>query len=88
MASVNSSVIVDKWWDPAAKGTGTPTLTIVGSMIARYRGVFGTYSTSGTLLSGYAKKFIADPRFANQFQPPWFVAPSRSAWTIVSTTPR
>lgn len=97
MMSVRSSVYVDRWnsadWrSPEIDLPAPPTLTINGAIAGRYRGVYGAYDDglsdgadplAGTLVSGFAKNFTHDRRLASTLQPPYFVAPERSAWARI-----
>jgi len=97
LMSLNGSILTDGWTtqppgepnfgrvDPNADA---PTLRIFGSLISRYRGVFGSYNplnvttadvTPGALVQGFRKEFVYDPRLRTS-QPPYLLQPVRAAW--------
>lgn len=57
------------------------TLTVVGAIAQRYRGVVGTFSGT-TIVSGFAKDYWYDDRFRYR-SPPYFLSPLDSAWDVV-----
>ena len=71
-------------WTTAPIGATSPELIIQGAMISQYRGVFGTYDSTGMLVSGEYKNFSWDSDLLQQ-QPPYFLEPTYAEWTQTGT---
>ncbi|MCE5323806.1 DUF4900 domain-containing protein [bacterium] len=63
-----------------------PKLKILGGIIQKYRGPVGTFNSStGKLVTGYAKNYVYDPRMA-QSPPPYYPTTGkydRISWRVV-----
>ncbi len=76
--AVNHSFIVDHYDCGAHLGT----LTVNGAISQKFRGPVGTFGSQNT---GYAKAYTYDDRLHFQ-EPPHFIDPVQSAWTIQRET--
>jgi hypothetical protein len=63
-------------------GAPLGTLAVRGAIGQQYRGTVGT-SSSGTIVSGYAKDYIYDNRL-KALSPPYFIDPVASAWHVAT----
>ncbi len=77
MLALNKSFTVENWWQGPPKGT----LTVYGGIIQDSRGAVASFdSSTGQLLSGYAKDYWYDSRFMND-APPFF--PTNGVYQLV-----
>ncbi|HUO49178.1 MAG TPA: hypothetical protein VMU09_10120 [Acidimicrobiales bacterium] len=76
--ALNHSFLVNQY------GTGAPlgTLNITGTVDEDWRGPVGT-SNGGSIVTGYAKNYVYDPRFV-YLSPPYYLNPGTAAWGIAS----
>ena len=76
--ALNHSFIADNWYcgDPLG------TLTINGAIAQKFRGTVSTFSSGSTVGTGYAKSYNYN-RALRYREPPYFIAPTESAWKIV-----
>jgi hypothetical protein len=65
-------------------GSGSPlgTLTINGTVAEDWRGPVGT-SNGGSIVTGYAKNYVYDPRLV-YLSPPYYLNPGTAAWGIAT----
>lgn len=75
--ALNHSFTYERYSERGAKGT----LTIRGSIIQRFRGPVGTFS-SGHIVSGYSKNYWYDGRMLYT-EPPYFVEPLNAGFERV-----
>ncbi len=68
--------------DNYAIGSPLGTITVNGSIAQKFRGAVGTHS-GGTIVSGYAKNYVYDPRLM-YLSPPFYLSPVASAWHPLS----
>lgn len=61
------------------------SLNVLGSIVQKFRGAVGTGSSSGDLVTGYAKNYLYDPRLAFQ-APPKFLSPVSTSYGITQVT--
>jgi hypothetical protein len=76
--ALNHSFIADNWYCGNALGT----LTINGAIAQKFRGTVSTFSSGSTVATGYAKDYNYN-RTLRYREPPYFIAPTESAWKIV-----
>jgi Tfp pilus assembly protein PilX len=76
MLSTNHSFLVDNY----ACGASLGYLNIYGAIAQKFRGIVGQPGTSG-----YLKDYNYDERLATD-EPPYFLAPLKSGWTIIRET--
>jgi Tfp pilus assembly protein PilX len=76
--ALNHSFIADNWYCGNALGT----LTINGAIAQKFRGTVSTFSSGSTVATGYAKDYNYN-RALRYREPPYFIAPTESAWKIV-----
>ena len=80
----DGAVYARRWHLPHAS-TGGPTLTIEGSIAAKYLGLYAIPDqTTGTITSGWAKTFTYPADFW-QARPPWWPGQDGSEWAPVAT---
>jgi len=51
------------------QGASRGTVTLYGGMIGDFYGMFGTANNKGELLTGYARRYVWDPRFSGMAPP-------------------
>jgi len=76
--ALNHSFIADNWYC----GNPLGTLTINGAIAQKFRGTVSTFSSGSTVGTGYAKSYNYN-RALRYREPPYFIAPTESAWKIV-----
>jgi hypothetical protein len=76
--ALNHSFINDNWYCGSPLGT----LTINGAIAQKFRGTVSTFSSGSTVATGYAKDYNYN-RTLRYREPPYFIAPTESAWKIV-----
>ena len=76
--ALNHSFIADNWFC----GNPLGTLTINGAIAQKFRGTVSTFSSGSTVATGYAKSYNYN-RALRYREPPYFIAPTESAWKIV-----
>jgi hypothetical protein len=76
--ALNHSFIADNWYCGNALGT----LTVNGAIAQKFRGTVSTFSSGSTVATGYAKAYNYN-RALRYREPPYFIAPTESAWRIV-----
>ena len=81
LVALNGSVSAQNY---SEGGSGGGTLSLNGSYISRFRGVFGTYSGS-SVLTGFQISFGYDQR-SDYLTPPDALAATGSNWTVASVT--
>ncbi len=86
--ALRHSFIVQNWayGAPLSTGSAATQLNVTGSLAQKYRGPVGT-GTSSTIYSGYVKNYVYDSRLLT-FQPPFFLQPERSPWSVESLVDR
>jgi hypothetical protein len=75
--ALNHSFIADNWYCGSPLGT----LTVNGAIAQKFRGTVSTFSGGG-VVTGYAKSYNYN-RTLRYREPPYFIAPTESAWKIV-----
>ncbi|MCL4448901.1 MAG: hypothetical protein M1483_08600 [Actinobacteria bacterium] len=65
------------------QGTPLGTLTLNGAIAQQFRGPVGTFGPDGSIATGYQKNYTYDWRL-QYLTPPYYLAPTTSAWTTVS----
>jgi hypothetical protein len=76
--ALNHSFINDNWYC----GNPLGTLTLNGAIAQKFRGTVSTFSSGSTVATGYAKDYNYN-RTLRYREPPFFIAPTESAWKIV-----
>jgi hypothetical protein len=76
--ALNHSFINDNWYC----GNPLGTLTVNGAIAQKFRGTVSTFSSGSTVATGYAKAYNYN-RALRYREPPYFIAPTESAWRIV-----
>jgi hypothetical protein len=76
--ALNHSFIADNWYC----GNPLGTLTLNGAIAQKFRGTVSTFSSGSTVATGYAKDYNYN-RALRYREPPYFIAPTESAWRIV-----
>jgi type II secretory pathway pseudopilin PulG len=86
LMSIDEAVYVTDWNRCATAGTcGTKrTLNLNGSVIGRYRPVFGTYSGTGQLRDGMLKNIVYPT--VQKPNPPYFLTPVNATWERIDLT--
>ncbi len=88
LLSLRHSFIVQNWDVGSALSTSTTStkLNVRGAIAQKFRGPVGTGNgTSAT--TGYLKNYVYDARLKN-LQPPYFLKPDSSPWTVAQLTDR
>ncbi|AMM19776.1 hypothetical protein AX769_05950 [Frondihabitans sp. PAMC 28766] len=72
---------------PTSPGYPKGKLTVLGSIVQKYRGAVATAAIdgSGGVGTGYTKNYLYDPRLANE-APPKFLSPVSTSYGITSMT--
>jgi hypothetical protein len=76
--ALNHSFIADNWYC----GNPLGTLTVNGAIAQKFRGTVSTFSSGSSVATGYAKDYNYN-RSLRYREPPYFIAPTESAWRIV-----
>ncbi len=76
--ALSHSFIADNWYC----GNPLGTLTINGAIAQKFRGTVSTFSSGSSVATGYAKDYNYN-RALRYREPPFFIAPTESAWRIV-----
>ncbi len=86
--ALRHSFIVQNWNLGARLSTGTAAtrLNITGSLAQKFRGPVGT-GNGVTASTGYLKNYVYDSRLLN-VQPPYFLQPVASPWSVETLTDR
>jgi len=85
--ALNGSFIVNNYGDTnnttANPANNEGTLTVYGSIQQDARGAVGTFN-GGSVLSGYTKHYLWDPRLPF-YSPPFYLTPGTPSWSLVSS---
>lgn len=86
--ALRHSFIVQNWNLGSAMSTGSAAtkLNITGSLAQKFRGPVGT-GNGVTATTGYLKNYVYDSRLLN-VQPPYFLQPVASPWSVETLTDR
>jgi hypothetical protein len=79
--SIQHSFIVDHYDCGSAVGT----LNVNGAISQKFRGPVGTFSSGGSIVSGYSKNYVYDDRLRS-ISPPYFLDPVQAAWHVQRET--
>ncbi len=85
LLALRHSFIVQNWayGSPLSTGSASTMLNVTGSIAQKYRGPVATAYSNGTMVSGYRKNYQYDPRLLT-LQPPYFLKPEGSPWSVKS----
>jgi hypothetical protein len=78
--ALNGSFLVNQW----DQGNTLGTLNLNGTIDQAWRGAVAT-ANSGTIVTGYAKNYVYDPRLT-YLSPPYYLNPGTSQWGFASFT--
>ena len=85
MLALRHSFLVQNWDHGSALSTSTATkLNVTGSIAQKYRGPVGT-GNGVSATTGYLKNYVYDSRLL-VIQPPYFLTPEASPWTVSTIT--
>ena len=85
--ALRHSFLVQNWREGSALSTSTATkLNVTGSIAQKYRGPVGT-GTGTSASTGYLKNYVYDSRLL-VLQPPYFLTPDASPWTVSKISDR
>jgi hypothetical protein len=84
--ALRHSFLVQNWRYGAALSTGSNAtrLNVTGSIAQKFRGPVGT-GTGTSISTGYSKNYVYDARLLT-FQPPYFLQPDNSPWSVQTLT--
>jgi hypothetical protein len=83
--ALRHSFLVQNWNRGSALSTSTATkLNVTGSIAQKYRGPVGT-GNGVSATTGYLKNYVYDSRLL-VIQPPYFLTPEASPWTVSTIT--
>jgi Tfp pilus assembly protein PilX len=83
--ALRHSFLVQNWNQGSAMSTSTATkLNVTGSIAQKFRGPVGT-GNGVTASTGYLKNYVYDSRLL-VIQPPYFLTPEASPWTVSKIT--
>lgn len=84
--ALRHSFLVQNWRYGVALSTGSNAtrLNVTGSIAQKFRGPVGTGS-GGVISTGYYKNYVYDARLLT-FQPPYFLQPDNSPWSVQTLT--
>jgi hypothetical protein len=83
LMAIDEAVYVKDWNLPNTSGVNS-TVTLNGTIIGRYRPVFGTYSVTGVLQTGVIKNVVYPKD--HRPNPPYFLNPVNATWERIDLT--